>query len=73
MFIFLFQLVGLTEALDNGLGRVPLLGFNSWNVFACKVNETLMKMTMDQFVSTGLRDAGYDTVSGTLGVPRKVL
>ena len=30
-----------------------------WNVFACKVNETLMMETMDAFVTLGLRDAGY--------------
>lgn len=52
-----------TAGLDNGLGRTPLLGFNSWNVFACEVNETVMRDTMDAFVTLGLRDAGYDTVS----------
>jgi hypothetical protein len=35
-----------------------VLGFNSWNVFACKVTEGLMRDTMDLFVSLGLRDAG---------------
>jgi hypothetical protein len=35
-----------------------VLGFNSWNVFACKVTEDLMRDTMDLFVSLGLRDAG---------------
>jgi alpha-galactosidase len=53
----------IAHGLDNGLGRTPLLGFNSWNTFACSVNETLMMQTMDLFVSLGLRDAGYDTVS----------
>ncbi len=30
------------------------------NIFACNVNETLLMRTMDLFVSTGLRDAGYE-------------
>ena len=46
-------------ALDNGLGLRPQLAFNSWNIFACKVNETVLMRTMDLFVSTGLRDAGW--------------
>ena len=50
-------------ALDNGVGQRPTLGFNSWNIFACSVNETLMRDTMDAFVSLGLRDAGYKYVS----------
>lgn len=49
-------------ALDNGLGLTPILGFNSWNVFACGVNETVLRATMDAFVSLGLRDAGYVSV-----------
>ena len=52
-----------TVALDNGLGRLPLLGFNSWNSAQCAVTESFMRTTMDLFVSTGLRDAGYTTVS----------
>jgi alpha-galactosidase len=51
------------DGLDNGLGLKPQLGFNSWNSFETLVNETVMKMTMDAFVSLGLRDAGYEYVS----------
>ena len=55
----LWSAVRPSAALDNGLGLTPLLAFNSWNIFACNVNETVMRATMDAFVSTGLRDAGY--------------
>lgn len=34
------------KALDNGLGTTTLLGFNSWNIFACNVNETVLMKTM---------------------------
>jgi alpha-galactosidase len=65
-FAFLCLLIShplLVESLDNGVGQKPVLGFNSWNVFACQVNETVMKSTMDLFVSTGLLAAGYEYVS----------
>ena len=51
------------EALDNGVGLRPQLGFNSWNAWGCEVNETLMRATIDAFVSTGLKDVGFEYVS----------
>jgi alpha-galactosidase len=32
-----------TLALNNGLGMTPQMGWNSWNKFACKINENLIK------------------------------
>ena len=48
--------------LDNGLARTPPMGFNTWNKFACNVNEDLIKGVADAMVSTGMRDAGYEYV-----------
>ncbi|CAB9519571.1 Probable alpha-galactosidase B [Seminavis robusta] len=48
-----------TFALDNGLGLTPVMGWNSWNKFACGINETLIHSIADALVSTGLRDLGY--------------
>jgi len=45
--------------LNNGLGRTPQLGWNSWNHFGCNINENLIKNTADALVSTGLKKAGY--------------
>ncbi|KAI9110708.1 hypothetical protein K1719_018146 [Acacia pycnantha] len=45
--------------LNNGLGRTPQMGWNSWNFFACDINETVVKETADALVSTGLADLGY--------------
>lgn len=39
------------------------MGWNSWNRFACSVNETLIKGTMDAIVSTGLAAKGYQYVN----------
>ncbi|XP_052185604.1 alpha-galactosidase 3 [Diospyros lotus] len=45
--------------LNNGLARTPQMGWNSWNFFACKINETVIKEAADALVSTGLADLGY--------------
>jgi alpha-galactosidase len=45
--------------LDNGLARTPQMGWNSWNHFACGINETLIRDTADLLVATGLSQIGY--------------
>ncbi|KAJ6831627.1 alpha-galactosidase 3 [Iris pallida] len=45
--------------LDNGLALTPQMGWNSWNFFACNINETVIKETADALISTGLADLGY--------------
>ncbi|TKY73933.1 Alpha-galactosidase 3 [Spatholobus suberectus] len=45
--------------LSNGLAKTPQMGWNSWNFFACNINETVIKETADALVSTGLADLGY--------------
>ncbi|ONK77145.1 uncharacterized protein A4U43_C02F3560 [Asparagus officinalis] len=45
--------------LNNGLARTPQMGWNSWNFFACNINEKVIKETADALISTGLADLGY--------------
>ncbi|KAG2730625.1 hypothetical protein I3843_01G297000 [Carya illinoinensis] len=45
--------------LNNGLALTPPMGWNSWNFFACNINETVIKETADALISTGLADLGY--------------
>lgn len=45
--------------LNNGLAQTPQMGWNSWNYFACNINETVIKETADALVSTGLAELGY--------------
>ena len=52
-------LLFFVSALDNGLGRTPPMGWNSWNHFHCNINETLIRQTADLMVSTGLAAKGY--------------
>ncbi len=43
----------------NGLAKTPPMGWNSWNKFASKVTDQLIRETADAMVSSGMKDAGY--------------
>ncbi|KAH7912366.1 glycoside hydrolase family 27 protein [Hygrophoropsis aurantiaca] len=51
------------NAITNGVGELPVMGYNAWNAFACNVNETLMIETAQYMVSYGLLDVGYNHVN----------
>ena len=46
----------------NGLALTPPMGWNSWNKFACNINEQIVRDTADAMVSSGMRDSGYQYV-----------
>jgi len=43
----------------ENLVLTPPMGWNSWNHFACEINEKIIRETADAMVSTGMKDAGY--------------
>lgn len=43
----------------NGLAKTPPMGWNSWNLFAGKVDDHVVRTIADAMVSSGMRDAGY--------------
>jgi len=47
----------------GGLALTPPMGWNSWNKFACNINEKLIKEIADVMVSSGMRDAGYEYIN----------
>ena len=54
----------LTRRLNNGLGRTPALGWNSWNAGGCNAATASMALnTANLFVSLGLKDLGYQYVN----------
>jgi alpha-galactosidase len=59
IFITFVVVISAVVGLDNGLGKTPPMGWNSWNRFACGINETLIRQTADLMVSTGLAAKGY--------------
>jgi alpha-galactosidase len=50
------------SALNNGLALTPPMGWNSWNFYACDVDENKIKQAADAMVSSGMKDAGYKYV-----------
>ncbi len=59
----ILALVTIVLTLDNGLGKTPPMGWNSWNKFNCNINETVFRETVDLLVSTGLAAKGYKYVN----------
>ncbi|BAF26853.2 alpha-galactosidase precursor [Oryza sativa Japonica Group] len=51
------------RAFENGLGRTPQMGWNSWNHFYCGINEQIIRETADALVNTGLAKLGYQYVN----------
>ena len=46
----------------NGLAQTPPMGWNSWNKFACNVNEKVIRETADAIATNGMKQAGYHYV-----------
>lgn len=56
---FLFLSITVYPQKFDSLALTPPMGWNSWNTFACDINEQLIRETADAMVSTGMNDAGY--------------
>jgi len=46
----------------NQLALTPPMGWNSWNKFACEINEAKIREVADAMVSSGMKDAGYEYI-----------
>jgi hypothetical protein len=51
------------EILIETKGKLPALGWNSWNAFFCDVNSAKVMTAANQMISLGLKDAGYEYVN----------
>ncbi|GLB45195.1 putative alpha galactosidase A [Lyophyllum shimeji] len=51
------------HALNNGVARLPVLGYNTWNAYQCNIDEDLMLTTAKLMKSLGLQDVGYNYVN----------
>ena len=56
-----FATVALAQKF-HGLALTPPMGWNSWNTFACNVDEVLIREAADAIVTSGMKDAGYQYV-----------
>ena len=52
------------SAVPAILGATPPMGWNSWNKYACDgLNETVVMKMADAFITSGMKDAGYEYVN----------
>jgi len=45
------------------LALTPPMGWNSWNTFACDVDEKMIRDMADAMVASGMKDAGYEYIN----------
>ncbi|THH17473.1 hypothetical protein EW146_g3342 [Bondarzewia mesenterica] len=57
--VFLNPVLGL----NNGVAKLPVLGYNTWNAYQCDIDEDLIVTTAKLMKSLGLQDAGYSHVN----------
>jgi alpha-galactosidase len=55
--------LAVAQSASAWLAQTPPMGWNSWNKFACNVNEQLIRETADAMVGTGMQAAGYKYVN----------
>jgi alpha-galactosidase len=48
---------------EDGTGRLPALGWNSWNEYACDISEDVFLQVAQAFHDLGLKDAGYEYIN----------
>jgi alpha-galactosidase len=51
------------HALTNNLALTPPMGWNSWNKFACDIDETIVRAEADAMATNGMKDAGYQFIN----------
>ncbi|KAI0913289.1 glycoside hydrolase family 27 protein [Ustulina deusta] len=61
----LFFSASAVSALEwaDGAGRLPALGWNSWNAYHCDINETLILDAANAMIEFGFKEAGYEYVN----------
>jgi alpha-galactosidase len=64
--VIAFMLAGCSAQISsfervpyNGLAKTPPMGWNSWNLFANKIDDHTVRTVADAMASNGMRDAGY--------------
>ncbi|CAF2944049.1 unnamed protein product [Rotaria sp. Silwood2] len=57
------MLVNVSYGLNNGLGKTPQMGWNSWYNFWCNYTEKMIQQTVDIILDSGLAAAGYEYIN----------
>ncbi|KAI7364207.1 hypothetical protein KC354_g5896 [Hortaea werneckii] len=57
-----FSVVAGVLSLDNGVGKLPALGYDTFNAFGCYYNASLVVAQVEMMQKVGLVEAGYNTL-----------
>lgn len=60
--ISIFAITNTVAQKFNHLALSPPMGWNSWNIFGCDINEEMIRGVADALVDSGLKDAGYEYI-----------
>ena len=55
--------LGAAIISSDGTGRVPAMGWNSWNEYGCNIHEDVFATVAKRLVTLGLKDLGYQYVN----------
>ena len=53
---------------DSVQGKLPTLGWNSWNAFSCNVDAEKIMTAANEVVNLGLKDAGYEYINSNSSI-----
>jgi alpha-galactosidase len=62
LFLLFCSSLMLSAQKYPGLAPTPPMGWNSWNIFHCDIDETKIKQMADAMVTNGMKDAGYQYI-----------
>jgi len=51
------------NAQQSEVARTPPMGWNSWNLFACKVTDAVVRAQADAMATNGMKAAGYTYIN----------
>ncbi|CDW77703.1 melibiase family protein [Stylonychia lemnae] len=51
--------INQSSCLNNGLGKTPAMGWNTWNKYNCDISEDIIKQNAKKIVDLGLDKIGY--------------
>lgn len=59
LLFYLCGMIAVTQALHNGVGRLPAMGYDTFNAFGCEYNASSVLAQAQAMQRFGLVDAGY--------------
>jgi alpha-galactosidase len=58
----MFSMAVNAQKFEN-MAPTPPMGWNSWNYFACNVDEKMIREVADIMAESGMQDAGYEYIN----------